>query len=208
MNKMKIFNRIIILSLAVIMVSCGIDDSKKYVLTPDQTLQSYLNKEDIITPEKLSNLLLCKKDSNTYQFIDLRTPHDFAIKHLKNAINIPAKDILDPGNIEVLNQDTKINVFYGYGASDAINSYLILKQLNYKNLRVALGGYDFVDQSILASFGIKTGVYDDEKPRFDFIRLVAAQEGPKFDSIKAPKGYKLNPNVVVKDFDEECPDLN
>ena len=205
---MKIVNKIIILGFAILMVSCGIDDSKKYVLTPDQTLQTYLNKEDILTSEKLSNLLLCKKDSDTYQFIDLRTPHDFAIKHLNKAINIPAKDILDENNMEILNQDDKINVLYGYEASDAINSYLILKQLNYKNNKVALGGYDFVDKYILSSFGIKTGVYDDEKPRFDFIRLVVGQDGPKFDSIKAPKDYKLNPNVVVKDFDEECPDLN
>lgn len=205
---MKIFNRIIILALATFMVSCGIDDSKKYVLTPDQTLQSYLNKEDILTPEKLSNLLLCKKDSNTYQFIDLRTPHDFAIKHLRNAINIPAKDILDEGNIEVLNQDNKINVFYGYGASDAINSYLMLKQLNYKNIKVALGGYGFVDQYILASFGIKTGVYNDEKPRFDFIRLVAGQDGPVNEKVNKPTNVVKNPNKVVKDFDEECPDLN
>ena len=84
----------------------------------------------------------------------------------------------------------------------------MLKQLNFKNIKVALGGFDFIHNYIVDSYGIKTGVYDDEKPRYDFIRLVAGTNLPKNDSIKRPSVINVNPNKVIKDFDEECPDLN
>lgn len=197
-----------IISLALFMVSCGIDDSKKYVLTPEETLKAYIEKEDILTPEKLSNIILCKKDTDLYQFIDLRTPHEFAINHVEGAINVPAKDILDESNLDVLNQDKKINILYCKSSCDIIPSYLMLKQLNYKNIKVALGGFEFINDYIVKSYGIRTGVYYDEKPMYDFLRLVAGTEAPKKDSIVRPAVTVKNPNKVVKDFDEECPDLN
>jgi len=204
---MKIINKILILSITILMVSCGIDDSKKYVISPDEALTAYLKKDDIYTSEKIANILLCKK-AEKYQLIDIRTPHDFAINHLHGAINIPAKHILDEEYYEILNQDEKINVLYCSGGHQAINAYMMLKQLNFKNIKVALGGFDFIHNYIVDSYGIKTGVYDDEKPRYDFIRLVAGTNLPKNDSIKRPSVISVNPNKVVKNFDEECPDLN
>ena len=85
---------------------------------------------------------------------------------------------------------------------------MMLKQLNFKNIKVALGGFDFIHEYIVDSYGIKTGVYDDEKPRYDFIRLVAGTNLPTNDSISRPTVIDVNPNKVIKDFDEECPDLN
>lgn len=204
---MKIIKNIAIISLAIFMLSCGIDDSKKYVLSPEEVLSAYINKDDILTPEKLANIILCKQDS-LYQFVDLRTPHDFTIDHLEGAINIPSKDILEDRNLEALSQDKKIVILFCKSNCIAVNSYLMLKQLNYKNIRVALGGYDFINDHIVASYGIKTGVYDGEKPRFDFLRLVAGTSAPINDSIGRPAIIDVNPNKVIKNFDEECPDLN
>lgn len=204
---MKILNKILILSLAVFMVSCGIDDSKKYVISADDALKAYINKDDIYTSEKIANILLCKK-ADKYQLVDIRTPHDFAINHLQGAINIPSKDMLDEANYDLINQDDKIIVLYCTGGHQAINSYMMLKQLNFKNIKVALGGFNFINDYIVNSYGIKTGVYDDEKPRYDFIRLVAGADLPSNDSISRPSVIDVNPNKVIKDFDEECPDLN
>jgi len=204
---MKIINKILILSIAILMVSCGIDNSKKYVISADEALTAYLKKDDIYTSEKIANILLCKK-AEKYQLIDIRTPHEFAINHLDGAINIPSKDILNDEYYKILNQDKKINVFYSKKGNQAINAYIMLKQLNFKNIKVALGGFDFIHNYIVDSYGIKTGIYDDEKPRYDFIRLVAGANLPKKDSISRPNVINVNPNKVIKDFDEECPDLN
>jgi rhodanese-related sulfurtransferase len=204
---MKIINKILILSITFIMVSCGVDDSKKYVISAEDALTAYLNKDDIYSSEKIANILLCKK-ADKYQLIDIRTPHEFAINHLPGAINIPSKDILDEEYFETLNQDEKINVLYSSEGYQAVDSYMMLKQLNFKNIKVALGGFDFIHNYIVDSYGIKTGIYDDEKPRYDFIRLVAGTQAPKKDSITKPNVINVNPNKVIKDFDEECPDLN
>lgn len=205
---MKIVKNIFILSLLFLIVSCGIDDSKKYVLSAEDTLEAYLSKADILTPEQLANILLCKKDTAMYQFVDIRTPHDFAIKHLEGAINIPSKDILDEENLAVLNQSNKISIIFCKSNCQAVNSYLMLKQLNYKNIKVALGGYVFIDKYIIESYGIKTGAYSGEKAKYNFLRLITGSETPKLDSIVRPKDYVKNPNKVIKNFDEECPDLN
>ena len=207
-KKMKIFKNIFILSLLFLIVSCGIDDSKKYVLSPEETLQAYLGEKDILTPEQLANILLCKKDTALYQFVDIRTPHDFAKKHLEGAINIPSKDILDEENLKILNQSNKISILFCKSNCQAVNSYLMLKQLNYKNIKVALGGYLFIDKYIIESYGIKTGAYSGEKPKYNFLRLITGSEVPTLDAIEKPKDYAKNPNKVIKDFDEECPDLN
>lgn len=204
---MKIINKILILSIAIFMVSCGVDDSKKYVISTEDALTAYLNKDDIYSSEKIANILLCKK-SDTYQLVDIRTPHEFAINHLSGAINVPSKDILDEEYYNIINQDEKINVLYSSEGYQAIDTYMILKQLNFKNIKVALGGFGFINDYIVDSYGIKTGVYDDEKPRYDFIRLVAGADKPKNDSISRPDVITVNPNKVIKDFDEECPDLN
>jgi len=202
---MKIINKILILSLAILMVSCGIDDSKKYVLTPQETLQEYINKTDIYDAEKIANIMLC--DKSIFQLIDLRTPHQFAVSHLKGAINIPLKDIFDKEYYNIINQDKKINVLYSDNASNAVDAYIMLKQLNFKNIKVALGGFEYVNNYIVQSYGIKTGVYDDEKPKYDFLRLIRGTELPKDVKVSKPKFDDKNKRVVI-DFDEECPDLN
>ena len=204
---MKIINRILIYSISILMVSCGIDNSKEYVISANDALTAYLNKDDIYASEKIANILLCEK-SETYQLVDIRTPHEFAINHLSNAINIPFKDILDTEYYDMLNQDKKINVLYCNDGHQALEAYMMLKQLNFKNVKVALGGFDFIQNYIIDNYGIKTGIYDDEKPRYDFIRLIAGVDLPENESISKPSVISVNPNKVIKDFDEECPDLN
>jgi len=203
---MKILNKIIIFSLLGLMVSCGLDNTKKYVLSPKEALDTYINKTDIYSSDKIANILLCKK-TDLYQLIDIRTPHDFSISHIEGAINIPAKDILDEENLELINQDEKINVLYGNTASEAIDTYFILKQLNFKNIKVALGGFNFMNKYIVHSYGIKTGVYNDEKPKYDFLRLVTGTDKPIAEKVAKPKFDEKNKREVI-DFDEECPDLN
>ena len=193
--------------LAFIMISCSDSSKKEYALTIDETLDAYIHKEDILSIEKLANILLCKHE-NVYQMIDLRTPPEFQKSHVKGAINIPAKNVLDMEYYDILNQDEFINVLYCRDKNQAINIYLILKQLGFKNIIVALGGYDYINEFIIAQYGIHSGDYNDEKPKYDYLRMVVGVEQPVQDSISAPKVMVKDPNKVVKDFDEECPDLN
>lgn len=187
--------------------SCNKEPRKKYAISAEQALEAYINKEDILSAEKLANVLLCKH-KGMYQMIDIRTPHEYVKSHVPGAINIPAKDILDLEYYPILNQDKHINVIYCRGGNQAINTYMILKQLGFKNIKVALGGYDYINEFLIEQYGIKTGDYYGEKPKYDFMRLVVGIDIPKNDSIASPEVTDKNPNKVIKDFDEECPDLN
>ena len=208
MKKMKTLKNILLATVLIVIASaCTSENRKKYAITTDEVLELYTSKKDILTAEKIANILLCDQD-NPYQFIDLRTPHEFIKGHVEGAINIPAKDILDREYYSTLNQSEKINVLYCRGQNQAINIYLILKQLGFKNIKVAMGGYDYINDFIVVQYGIKTGDYDGEKPNYDFLRLIAGISAPTSDSIVAPKNLYKNMHKVIKDFDEECPDLN
>ncbi len=204
---MKIFKSIILLTLIVSFTNCKQESRKKYKLTSEETLAAYISKEDVLTKEKLANILLCDK-ATSYQLVDLRTPHDFIINHIPGAINIPGKNILDEEYFPLLNQEEKILVLYCKGSSEVTGAYLILKQLGFKNIKIVLGGFDYINDYIINSYGIKTGAYEDEKPKYDFIRMIASTDIPRIDSIIRPTVIDKNPNKVIKDFDEECPDLN
>lgn len=205
MNWLK--NISILLLVTIVLLSCTSTDRKKYTISTEDALESYLNKDNILSVEKMANILLCKQD-HIYQLIDLRTPHEFAEGHIKDAISIPAKNILDMDYYDILNQDEKINVLYCRGKNQAINIYMVLHQLGFKNIKVSLGGYEFLNNYVVEQYGVKSGDYDDEKPKYDFLRLIAGVDVPIKDSISTPEIDQLNPNKVVLDFDEECPDLN
>ena len=204
---MKILKNILLASILLLMVSACDKPQKQYKLSAQEAMDIYLAKEDILSVEKLANILLCKHEHH-YQMIDLRTPPEFIRGHIDGAISIPAKNVLDMEYFEILNQDDKINVLYCRGKNQAINIYMILKQLGFKNIKVALGGYDFINDFIVLKYGINSGDYNDEKPKYNYMRLVADIDKPKNDSIAAPEVIYKNPNKVIKDFDEECPDLN
>jgi len=205
MNWIK--NISILFLVSIVFFSCTSENRKKYAISTEEALDAYLNKEDILSVEKMANILLCKQD-HIYQLIDLRTPHEYAEGHIKGAISIPAKNILDLDYYNILNQDENINVLYCRGKNQAINIYMILHQLGFKNIKVSLGGYEYLNNYVIEQYGVKSGDYNDEKPKYDFLRLIAGVDIPVKDSITTPEIDQLNPNKVVRDFDEECPDLN
>lgn len=205
MNWIK--NFILVLLVSAVFISCTSENRKKYAIPTEDALDAYISKSDILSVEKMANILLCKHE-HIYQLIDLRTPNEFAQGHIDGAINIPAKNVLDREYYNVFNQDEKINVLYCRGKNQAINIYMILNQLGFKNIMVSLGGYDYLQHYVVSQYGVKSGDYDDEKPKYDFLRLIAGVDIPKEDSISAPEIVERNPNKVVLDFDEECPDLN
>jgi rhodanese-related sulfurtransferase len=208
MKTMNGFIKITILLLAsIVLTSCTSEDRKKYAVSTNDALEAYISKKDILSVEKVANILLCKHD-HIYRMIDLRTPHEFAQGHIKDAINIPAKNVLDMDYYDLFNQDEKINVLYCRGKNQAINIYMILNQLGFKNIKVALGGYDYLNEYVVQQYGVKSGDYDDEKPKYDFLRLIAGVDVPKQDSIASPEFDQKNSKKIVRDFDEECPDLN
>jgi len=64
-----------------------------YALSAEEMLAEVQNLEDALTPDKV-RLFLELKDI-TVQMVDLRSPDQFVIGHIDDALNIPVQDILD-----------------------------------------------------------------------------------------------------------------
>jgi len=86
-----------------------------------------------------------QNDTNTYIFVDLRSPYDFEVKHVENAINIPTAFILDNEHRNEFNRYLKSNktvVLYGQTERESISPWILLTEIGYTNTKVLLGGFE------------------------------------------------------------------
>ena len=133
-----------------------------------------------ITKEQLANILY-SKDLTGVQFIDIRTPHDYTISHLPNAINIPMKNFFNKKYFKKINKNDVL-IVYGADATSPRLMALMSDHFNKGNFYIALGGYTYIRHNIIDNYAIYSGMYDDEKPLVDFQKTI--------DEIKSKAGVK------------------
>jgi len=143
----------------------------KYAITETQMLEELVARKAVLRPQQLATILY--SHDSLYRFIDLRSPAEFIKGHLPNAINIPVHRIFEDAYKEILNQDEKINILYHSDHCGACGPWMLLEQVGYKNNRILLGGYDFVKPHILDTYSPETGDYLNEKPKYDFAKVVS-----------------------------------
>lgn len=121
---------------------------------------SILDKDDLVN-------LLYSEDLKGVQFIDIRTPHKFAIGHLPNAINIPMNNFLSKKEFKKINKDDVL-ILYGEDTSQPKMMALMAGHFTNSKFYVAGGGYEYINKRILSGYGIHSELYDDELPLVDF----------------------------------------
>ena len=139
----------------------------KYAMNIEQAWQDAVTQKSAVRPERIYEILN-SADSAHYQFIDIRTPHDFLNGHIPGAINIPVHQILNDDVKSILNQDSKINIIYGNHHREACAPFLLLKQIGYKNNSIMLGGFTYFNEYILKEYKPKASNCLDEKAIFDY----------------------------------------
>lgn len=85
------------------------------------------------------------KDTSNYIFVDLRSPYDFEVKHIDNAINIPTAFILDDEHKSTFNHYLKNNItviLYGQTERESIGPWVLLTEIGYGNIKILLGGFE------------------------------------------------------------------
>lgn len=173
-NKLPIGGLIfaIIVILGVLLVK---EPQKKYRISTEEMLTEVQSYKDVVGPEVIMDILY--ENNKQYRFIDLRSSHDFIKGHLQNAINIPIHKIFDKEYEDILNQDEFINILYYSDHCGACGPWMILKQLGYKNNKILLGGYDYVNNYIIKEYSPMTGNYKNEKPKYDYAKIVSETAG-------------------------------
>ncbi len=188
----------IALTLFVILVIYGFVMMKvptlKYKLSPEEMVEVLQKKEYFVSPQtalEINNSI----DSSYYQFIDLRSPHEFLKGHIDGAINIPISNILEEEYKDVIDSDSKINILYYNNHNGACGPFMVLTQLGYKNNKILLGGYNFYKKNIIDNYAPKVESYRNEKPKFDYAKVMRQISGGK---TQAPPTKKAPPKVKKK----------
>lgn len=154
----------------------------------DQTCET-----TVLTKGELMDLLYSKKMPNV-QFIDIRTPHDYAMGHLPNAINMPMNNFLNKREFAKLNKDAVL-ILYGEDASSPQMVALMAEHFTNGQFYTVAGGYEFIKTKILDGFGIHSGLYDDEVPLVNFKE---ASEEIRSRASSAPKKAKRSTTAKKK----------
>ena len=171
----KISKKLPIIGIAfIVIVIFGLLTTEKpkhhYRTDTEKMLVKTLQHDYIIRYDKFFDIY--HNQDSLYQFIDLRSAHDFQVGHLPGAINIPLSKILNKEYKDIVNQDKKINVLYYSDQCGACGPWMILTQLGYKNNYVLAGGYDYVTEHIIDEYSPMLGDYSAEKAKYDFKKVI------------------------------------
>jgi rhodanese-related sulfurtransferase len=155
-----------IIPLGLIIAAIPQNITKPYKLTAEELLAEVNTRTQFITPETVADMMV-KKDP-TLQLIDVRSQDEFEKYNLAGAINIPITDLLSEKYIDILDQDTKMNIFYSNSTIGANEAWMITRQLGYKNNYVLEGGLNYWFEAILNPQKPASTSSDEEFAKYDF----------------------------------------
>lgn len=168
---MKIIKLIFGILVVSVLVSCNSNSNADYKLSVEETFSILKNKKDFLTGEQLAKIITTN-DTTHYQFIDIRTPEEFETGHILNAINIPAKYVLQEKSKDQIEQISITKVIYCRDTYQAQNIYILLRQLGIDNMKIAVGGFEQIKTNIIDSVQFATKVLSDEIARYDFQKIM------------------------------------
>ena len=155
-----------IVPLGLIIAAVPQNKTKPYKLNADQLLAEVNTRTQYIAPETVADMML-KKDPSL-QLIDVRNQDEFEKFNLTGSINIPITDLLSDKYTDILDQDTKMNIFYSHGTIQANEAWMITRQLGYKNNYVLEGGLNYWFDAILNPQKPASTSSDEEFAKYDF----------------------------------------
>jgi hypothetical protein len=181
--------------LLLITISLFVSCNTKQGIKEDETNQNCI--ANVISKEKLTNLLY-SKDLKGVQFIDIRTPHKYAMGHLPNAINIPQQNFFNKDRFAQINKDDML-ILYGEDTSSAKIMALMASHFKKGSFYIASGGYEYLKNNIIEGVGFNAALYDDEIPLVDYQQEIDAIKNRSGASTgKSTKKKKVTGKPIVK----------
>lgn len=184
-----------VLPLALIIAAVPKNTTKQYKLTADELLEEAVSYEPYIHPDNVADMLI--NEDPVLQLIDVRTPDEYEKFHLPGAINIPLPDLLSEEYEDLIDQDTKMNVFYSNGSLKSNEAWMITRQLGYKNNYVLQGGLNYWAEVIMNPEAPDQTSPDEEIAKYNF-RKGASQALGGGTIEKNEVDIKVPPKPVIK----------
>jgi len=145
MKSREIFSIIVVaLGLVAAILPGKKNDSVR--LTEKELLQEMLLETNYISVDELASLLI--NGDPSIQLIDVRTADKFK-DPLPRAINIPVDSIFSENWAYLFDQDMVKNIIYSENDRQATQTWMIMRQLGYRNNYLLKGGLTAWKKSIL-----------------------------------------------------------
>lgn len=142
----------------------------EYAISPVVLIEELNKPNKTMTPDEAMKII-----DNGYSstvFVDLRNPFEFNKGFLGEAINIPVSDILLDESIEFFQQmenDSIVVILYSNNQREANGPWMLLKQIGFNNMKVLLGGYDYLVKNEFSEDNIpEMQEYSVEEPILDY----------------------------------------
>jgi len=155
-----------LIPMGLIIAAVPQNKTNPYKLTADELLNEVNTRNQFLAPDAVADMLV-KKDPSL-RLIDVRSQEEFEKYSLPGAINIPIANLLSPDYTDILNQETKMNVFYSNGTLTANEAWMITRQLGYNNNYVLEGGLNYWFENILNPRQPSSTSPDEEFAKYDF----------------------------------------
>jgi rhodanese-related sulfurtransferase len=175
-----------IIPLGLIIAAVPQNTTHPYKLTASELLEEVNTRTQFVTPETVADMIV-KKDP-TLQLIDVRSQDEYEKFSLPGAINIPIADLLSEKNIELFDQDVKMNVFYSNSTLMANEAWILTRQLGYTNNYVLEGGLNYWFEAILNPQKPASTSADEEFAKYDFRKSAGQALGSGAVTVQSTQG--------------------
>ncbi|MEI8046271.1 MAG: rhodanese-like domain-containing protein [Bacteroidota bacterium] len=172
----------------------------KYKLSLTESLALLKETASVITPEQAADLL--KKSDGKYVFIDVRNSIAFDRGHIKNAVNIPVRELFakkSKATFRDIEKAGQTAVIYGETQQQANGPWLMLRQTGFKNVLLFTGSYAQLD---IANSDSLTRLLPQlcEIPLIDTValKMISSPAADAKEVVKAVKSEKKTVTPVKK----------
>jgi len=142
-----------------------------------------------VIPEKDLLSLIDGKDFAGVQFVDIRTPHEFAKGHISEAINVPMDNFFTERRFDSITKD-KMVLLYGADSSTPKMMSILSSHFNKGEFYVISGGYEYIKQKYIDQKKEVSLAFDDEVAIVDFQQAI--------DNIKIKAGGEVSAKPIKK----------
>lgn len=141
--------------------------------TLNKELSDLNKKEYQMSPQDLAKAQM-KKDASIV-VVDIRSPYEFAKKHLPEAQNFYSVNLFEDANISFfknLKTSNKTAVIYGNTVAEANVPFMILKQMGIENIKLMSAGFEELNSTKWSEIANNPTQFDEEKPVADFAQNI------------------------------------
>lgn len=146
-----------------------------YKLSPQEMVEQLYNLDTEMIPDEAMEIISYGDSLNI--LVDLRNPYEYQKGFLGEAINIPVSDILLEESIAFFDEmmaDSISVILYAKNQLDANGSWMLLQQLGYYNVKILLGGYDYLANEDIDYYNMPDiPEYLVEEPTISFSEVIA-----------------------------------